>query len=80
MKEVTCNLKAILDARKGTEKEMSIRELAERSGLKFETVRRLYHDKTRQYHRQSVAAVCVTLGVDLSDLLTIREVTPGESD
>lgn len=67
--DVCCNLKEILD-----EKGMSIRELTERSGLKFETVRRLYHDKTVQYHRRSIAAICHTLNIDVSELLSLREI------
>ncbi|WHX28169.1 helix-turn-helix transcriptional regulator [Virgibacillus halodenitrificans] len=66
---VKSNLKTILDAR-----GMSIRQFAEKSGLKFETVRRLYNDKTVQYHRETLAAVCVTLGVGIDELLTIVEV------
>ncbi|GGH72779.1 hypothetical protein GCM10010978_09990 [Compostibacillus humi] len=69
--DVKCNLKAILDARKGTENEISIRELATKSGLKFETVRRMYHDETRRYQRESLAAICIALDIDISDLLTL---------
>lgn len=69
--DVKCNLKAILDDRKGTANEISIRQLAEQSGLKFETVRRLYHDETKRYQRESIAAICVTLGVGIDDLLTL---------
>jgi putative transcriptional regulator len=66
--DVRSNLKLILD-----ERNMSIRQLAEDSGLKFETVRRLYHDKTVQYHRESIAAICKTLDIDVSELLILDE-------
>ena len=69
--DVKCNLQTILDERKGTIREISIRQLAEQSGLKFETVRRLYHDDTRRYQRESIAAICVTLGVRIDELLTL---------
>lgn len=65
--DVYCDLKTILDDRK-----MSIRQLAEKSGLKFETVRRLYNDDTKQYQRHSIAAVCKTLNIDVADLLKLR--------
>jgi len=69
--DVKCNLQTILDERKGTNREISIRQLAEQSGLKFETVRRLYHNDTRRYQRESIAAICVTLGVGIDELLTL---------
>ncbi|ASN07358.1 XRE family transcriptional regulator [Virgibacillus necropolis] len=68
---IKCNLKAILDERKREGNEISIRKLADKAGLNFETVRRLYNDETKQYHRESVAAVCVALDVELSELLTL---------
>lgn len=69
-KDVHSNLKRILDNR-----DMSIRELAELSELNFETVRRLYHDKTVQYHRRSIAAICYALDIDISELLELRDNT-----
>lgn len=65
--DVICNLKAIID-----EREISIRQLSVDADLKFETVRRLYHDKTIQYHRESIAAICVALDIDINDLLTLK--------
>ncbi len=64
-KVVRSNLKLILDDRP----DLTIRKLAEQSGLKFETVRRLYHDQTVQFHRKSIAQVCDTLKIDISELL-----------
>lgn len=70
-KDVKSNLKSIIDNRKGTRDEISLRQLAEQSGLKFETVRRLYHDETKQYQRKSIAAICDTLNIELCDLLVL---------
>jgi DNA-binding Xre family transcriptional regulator len=64
---VASNLKRILD-----ERGMSIRELANQTGLNFETVRRLYNDDTKQYQRDSIAAVCVTLNIEVGELLTLK--------
>ncbi|MEK4200924.1 helix-turn-helix domain-containing protein [Cytobacillus sp. FSL K6-0265] len=66
---VASNLKRILDEKE----DMSIRQLAEKAELNFETVRRLYNDETRQYQRDSIAAVCVVLGIGIGDLLEIKE-------
>lgn len=66
MADVKSNLKQIIDQR-----GVTIRQLADDSGLKFETVRRLYHDKTVQYHRKSIAHICDALNVDVSDLLSL---------
>ncbi|HFJ9454139.1 TPA: helix-turn-helix domain-containing protein [Bacillus tropicus] len=43
-KNIYLSLKAILDKR-----GMSIRQLSDKSGLPFETLRRLYNDQTKQY-------------------------------
>ncbi|WP_042224131.1 helix-turn-helix domain-containing protein [Oceanobacillus manasiensis] len=73
MHEVKSNLKAILVA-----KNESIRQFAGRAGLPFETVRRLYNDKTVQYHRETLATVCITLGIGIEELLTIEETKSDE--
>ncbi|MBM7707595.1 putative transcriptional regulator [Chryseomicrobium aureum] len=66
MKIVRSNLKALLD-----ERGISIRKFTEISGLKYETVRRLYNDDTRQYQRDTLAVVCETLNVGIDDVLTL---------
>ncbi|KOS61962.1 helix-turn-helix transcriptional regulator [Lysinibacillus agricola] len=62
------NLKKILD-----EKGMSIRKCAEISGLKFETVRKMYNDDAKQYQRDSLGALCKALECEISDLLELIE-------
>lgn len=62
------NLKMILD-----EKGMSIRKCAEISGLKFETVRKMYNDDAKQYQRDSLGALCKALECEISDLLELIE-------
>lgn len=63
---VKSNLKAILN-----EREMSIRELEAKSGLKFETLRRLYNDETKQYQRDTIGRICEVLDVEISQLLIL---------
>jgi DNA-binding Xre family transcriptional regulator len=66
MKKVKSNLKAVLK-----EKELSIRQLAEQTGLSFETLRRMYHDQTRQYNRDMLAKVCESLEININELLLL---------
>lgn len=65
---VYSNLKAILDERK-----WSIRKLEEESGLKFETLRRLYNDETKQYQRDTIGRLCEVLNVEIGDLLKLKK-------
>jgi putative transcriptional regulator len=65
---VKSNLKAILDDRK-----ISIRELEAKTGLKFETLRRLYNDDTKQYQRDTIGRICEVLGVQISDILILDD-------
>jgi DNA-binding Xre family transcriptional regulator len=69
LKVVKSNLKPILD-----EKDISIRQLAKDTDLKFETLRRMYHDETKQYNKEMIAKVCEVLEVEISDLLILEEV------
>lgn len=69
--DVVCNLKTILDARTDI---TSIRQLSELSGLPFETVRRLYNNETKRYQRETLAAICETLNVDISELLSLKRI------
>lgn len=62
------NLKTILD-----ERGISIQQFARDTGLKFETLRRLYHDDTRQYQRDTIGIVCQTLDIGIEQLLTLIE-------
>jgi DNA-binding Xre family transcriptional regulator len=65
-KSVKSNLKAILDERK-----MSIRQLSEKTGLPFESLRRLYHNKMTKYPCETIAKTCEVLEIDISDLLIL---------
>lgn len=60
------NLKRILD-----DKGMSIRELERATNLNFETLRKLYNDDTKQYHRETIGRVCEVLDIGINDLLTL---------
>lgn len=73
MKEVNSNLKQILDERK-----ISIRKLAKDTDLKFETLRRMYNNDTKQYNREMLAKVCEVLNIKISELLILDEKKDGE--
>ncbi|MEO2074844.1 MAG: helix-turn-helix transcriptional regulator [Bacillus sp. (in: firmicutes)] len=60
------NLKAILD-----ERNLSIRQFAEDTGLQFETLRRLYNDETKQYQRDTLGRICEVLNVEIKDILIL---------
>jgi len=62
------NLKRILNDR-----DMSIRKLANDSGLPFETLRRMYNDDTKQYQRDTIGRICEVLDVDISELLMLDD-------
>jgi DNA-binding Xre family transcriptional regulator len=64
---VESNLKALLDDR-----GESIRSLTDRSGLHYESVRRLYNDTTTNYNRDTLARLCEVLDVGLCDLLIMN--------
>ncbi|WP_153733482.1 helix-turn-helix domain-containing protein [Sporosarcina obsidiansis] len=63
---VKSNLKALLD-----EREISIQQFSRDTGLKFETLRRLYNDETKQYQRDTIGRVCEVLGVGIEELLVL---------
>lgn len=65
-KRVKSNLKEILDRR-----GMSIRQLSDKSGLPFETLRRLYNDQTKQYQQNTIGRICEVLNIELSELLIL---------
>lgn len=60
------NLKALLD-----ERSISIQQFARDTGLKFETLRRLYNDDTKQYQRDTIGRVCEVLDVKIDELIIL---------
>lgn len=72
VKRAKSQLKEILDAREGDEK-ISIRQLAEKTDIQFETLRRLYHDTSKQYSRETIGRVCEVLGIEVNELLILVE-------
>lgn len=65
---VKSNLKKILD-----ERNISIRQLASMTDLKFETLRRLYNDDTKQYQRDTIGRICEILEIKIGDILVLIE-------
>ncbi|MGC4378973.1 helix-turn-helix transcriptional regulator [Fictibacillus sp. Mic-4] len=68
MKVVRSNLKPLLD-----KEGISIRQLAERTGLQFETLRRMYNDETKQYNKEMLAKVCEELNIEIDELLILED-------
>jgi DNA-binding Xre family transcriptional regulator len=62
------NLKEVLDSR-----DKSIRQLANETGLQFETLRRLYNDETKQYQRDTIGRICEVLDIKIEELLILTE-------
>lgn len=67
------NLKAILDAR-----EISMQQFARDAKLNYETIRRMYHDETKQYQRDTIGRVCEVLDVPIEELIVLIEEDPAE--
>jgi DNA-binding Xre family transcriptional regulator len=74
-KRVKSELKKILDQR-----DISIRQFAEMTGLQFETLRRLYNDETRQFQRDTIGKVCEVLEIELNELLVIIDTENDKKD
>ena len=83
-KRVKSNLKRIIDSKGITLRQLEAMTLFpgdEKPRVKFETIRRLYHDTTMQYQRDSIGILCEVLKVELSELLVLidKEETPAEN-
>ena len=65
---VKSNLKALLD-----ERDTSIQQFSRDSGLKLETLRRLYNDDTKQFQRDTIGRVCEVLNVGIAELLLLTD-------
>lgn len=65
---VKCNLKVILDERK-----ISIRQLAQDTGIGFESLRRLYNDEAKSYTKNVIEKVCKELDIEINELLILVE-------
>lgn len=61
---IKTNLKAILEY-----KGISARELARRTGVHRESIRRLVTNETKQYTGDVLAIICKELGVTIDELL-----------
>jgi DNA-binding Xre family transcriptional regulator len=65
---VNSKLKDILD-----ERELSIRKVAKDIDYRFESVRSLYNNETKNYPRELLSRLCTYLNVAPGDLLRIDE-------
>lgn len=63
---IRSNLKALTDAR-----GVSIRQLAQDIGYRFESVRQLYNDEMERYPRDLLAKLCAYFGVTAAEILTL---------
>jgi len=61
------------------ERRMKLSELARLSGVSYQTLWKLYHDKTERADYATLDAICRTLDVGVGDILEYqRETTEGE--
>lgn len=67
---VKTNLKQILADRK-----LSIRQLAEQTGIGFESVRKMANNDMIQYQRDTLYKICLFLDIEINDLLYIEKET-----
>lgn len=51
------------------ERRMKVSELAKLSGVSYQTLWRLYHDKTERADFATLNAICAALGVEVGDVL-----------
>lgn len=64
------NLKQIAD-----ERGLSIRQISRDIDYRFATVRQLYNNEMKHYPRDLIGKLCEYLGVEIKDLLVLREDT-----
>ena len=64
--QLQSNLKTILD-----ERNLSIRQVSKDIDYRFESVRQLYNNDTKQFPRDLLVKLCAYLEVDISDLLKL---------
>jgi putative transcriptional regulator len=55
------------------ERRMKLSELARASGVSYQTLWKLYHDKTARADFATLDAICRTLDVGVGDILEYRE-------
>ncbi|MCG7406803.1 helix-turn-helix transcriptional regulator [Paenibacillus sp. ACRRX] len=68
MKRIKSNLKPLADAR-----GLSVRQIARDIDYRFESVRQLYNDESRQFPRDLLDKVCNYFHCDISELLVLTE-------
>jgi putative transcriptional regulator len=64
MAEIKSNLKAILD-----ERGLTIRQVSRDIDYRFDSVRQLYNDETKNFPRELLKRLCDYLDVDPGDLI-----------
>jgi putative transcriptional regulator len=55
------------------ERRMKVSELAKLSGVSYQTLWKLYHDKTERADYATLDAICRALDVGVGDILEYRE-------
>jgi len=58
------------------ERQMSVRELAARTGLSYPAVHRLARDQTTRFDGATLDAICRVLDVGVGELLEYRAASP----
>lgn len=68
---IQSNVKALLEKKSAEEKRtISIKEVARTIEYRFESVRQIYHDESKQFPNELVAKLCAYFDVGVGELLT----------
>lgn len=73
MGRIVSKLKPMVDGR-----GLSIRQVAKDIDYRFETVRQMYNDESRQFPRDLLVKLCAYFGCSVSELLAYEEEPPQE--
>lgn len=71
MGRIVSKLKPMVD-----ERGLSIRQVAKDIDYRFETVRQMYNDESRQFPRDLLVKLCAYFGCTISELLEYTEEPP----
>lgn len=68
---IQSNVKVLLDKKSAEEtRTISIKEVARTIDYRFESVRQIYNDETKQFPNELVAKLCAYFNVGVGEILT----------
>lgn len=63
------DLKTVLHKR-----NLTIRELSRITGVRYESLRKLYHDEVERFPRDVIASICNEINVDVSEIIRYKKI------